>query len=177
MAISIFTIIFTVGVGGFVSAMRTQRQLQALISANSNASLVIEQMSREIRTGLGFLTASPDCGTFPLPCELSFTNVKGERVIYRWNRVTEETLRISPNNLSGEPITARNVAVRYLGFSVLGECASSNATPSHGPRITMVLGISPRSERGVRDDITRIQTTVSSRQGFICDHPGIEVGL
>ncbi len=171
VAISIFVIVFSVAIGGFVAALRTQRQIQALISANSNASLIIEQMAREMRTGLGFRAlASADCVSPALPCELDFTTGRNESVAYLWDKTNGSIVRRGD---AGDlvPITAENVAVRYLGFKVLGECASAGDFPSHGPRVTIVLGISPKGERGVNDTVTEIQTTVASRQGFICGYP------
>ncbi len=50
VAIGIFSIVISIATGGFVSSLRTERQAAALISAQSNASLVLEQMAREIRT-------------------------------------------------------------------------------------------------------------------------------
>ncbi len=177
VAVAIFTVVFTIGVGGFISAMRTQRQLQALISANSNASLVIEQMAREIRTGLVFHTYNEDsssCDSSSAPCpRLGFINGKGEDVAYTLDSTNLQILRYSPSAMSGAPITAGNVAVRYLGFKALGDTCDTE--PDHNPRITIVLGISPRNERGVNEHITEIQTTVSSRQGFLCAYPTIEV--
>lgn len=171
VAISIFVIVFSVAIGGFVAALRTQRQIQSLISANSNASLIIEQMAREMRTGLGFQTSvSAYCPYPALPCELAFTTGRNESVVYLWDKINGSIVR---RNGAGDliPITAENVAVRYLGFKVLGECTSPTGMPSHGPRVTVVLGVSPKGERGVNDTVTEIQTTVASRQAFICSYP------
>ena len=54
ITVGLFVIIITIAVGGFTNAVRTQRQVSLLISAQSNVSLVLEQMSREIRTGYLF---------------------------------------------------------------------------------------------------------------------------
>src|SRR6185295_7895950 len=73
VAITLFSIAISIAIGGFVRALHTERQLIALIAANSNASLAIEQIAREIRTGTGFACASGES-----PCsELSFTNAGG----------------------------------------------------------------------------------------------------
>lgn len=57
VAMGIFTIVISIATGGFISSLRTQRQVASLISAQSNASLVLEQMAREIRTGFLFCHA------------------------------------------------------------------------------------------------------------------------
>jgi prepilin-type N-terminal cleavage/methylation domain-containing protein len=54
VAMGIFVIVIAIATGGFVNSLRTQRQVASLISAQSNASLVLEQMAREIRTGFLF---------------------------------------------------------------------------------------------------------------------------
>src|SRR6185369_6212596 len=78
VAVSLFAIAVAIAAGGFVRALRTQRQLIALISANSSASLAIEQMAREMRTGFGF-----GCTAVAGVCDqISFTNASGEEVRY-----------------------------------------------------------------------------------------------
>lgn len=54
VAMGVFTIVIAIATAGFVNSLRTQRQVASLISAQSNASLVLEQMAREIRTGFLF---------------------------------------------------------------------------------------------------------------------------
>jgi prepilin-type N-terminal cleavage/methylation domain-containing protein len=54
VAIGVFAVVVAIATGGFVNSLRTQRQVASLISAQSNASLVLEQMAREIRTGFLF---------------------------------------------------------------------------------------------------------------------------
>jgi len=54
VAMGIFAIVVAIATGGFVNSLRTQRQVASLISAQSNASLVLEQIAREVRTGFLF---------------------------------------------------------------------------------------------------------------------------
>lgn len=54
IAIALFSIVVEIAASGFVNALRTQRQISSLISAESNVTLVLEQMSREVRTGYLF---------------------------------------------------------------------------------------------------------------------------
>ncbi len=51
VAMGIFLIVVEIAVGGFVNALRAQKQVAALIAAEGNADLALEQMAREIRTG------------------------------------------------------------------------------------------------------------------------------
>jgi len=54
VAMSIFLIAIVIIVGAFIRSLRTQRIVNHLMAVNSNTSLVIEQMAREIRTGYEF---------------------------------------------------------------------------------------------------------------------------
>ncbi len=54
ITVALFTIIIAIAVGTFTNALRTQRQVSSLISAESNVSLSLEQMARDIRTGYLF---------------------------------------------------------------------------------------------------------------------------
>jgi len=58
VAITIFSIVVAIGMGGFAHALHTQGQVSALIAAQSNASIALEQMAREIRTGYLFCDSS-----------------------------------------------------------------------------------------------------------------------
>lgn len=68
ITIGLFTIIVAIAVGGFTNALRTQRQVSSLIATQSNVSLALEQITREMRTGYLFChdvdgtTPSPVCG-------------------------------------------------------------------------------------------------------------------
>ncbi len=51
VAISVFTVIITITSGIFIASLRSHRTSIALISANSDAQLTLEQMARMIRKG------------------------------------------------------------------------------------------------------------------------------
>lgn len=153
VAIGLFSIVVSIAAGGFVRAFRTQSQILDLIAANGNASLAIEQIAREIRTGVDFKCEN-DC-TF-----LTFVNANGERVEYEKldiegrNAIAKRT-----ENGDAKPVTADNVSVEYLLFYLQGELVGDEAAP----RITISIGIAPAAEES-NIVVTRIQTTVSARQ-------------
>lgn len=160
VAIGLFAVIVSIAMGGFVRALRIQRQIVALITANSNASLVIEQMSREMRTAFNF--CETPCSTPPASSDsVNFTNSKGERVVYAFGTAPEGYGTITRQVNGGAPnqITAENVNIRYVDFYVLGN-------PLYPPRVTVLVGVSPRAGQAgsVSDNITNIQTTISARQ-------------
>jgi prepilin-type N-terminal cleavage/methylation domain-containing protein len=175
VAVALFAIIVDVAAGGFVRALRAQRQTSALLAANSNASLVLEQMFREMRTGSDFIGENlyDPCPVSSDPTtkickEITFVNAMGESVTYSYGVDSNEFGVVKRNNL---PITGSNVDVKDLGFIILGEkpssetgCSSASCgLDAYPPRITITLSISPR-ETSVNENILHLQTTVSARK-------------
>lgn len=154
VSIAVFGILVSIGVGGFTRALRTQRQVAALISASSNVSLALEQMAREMRTGSSFC-AGPNAGLCPTNGEIVFTNAQGAVVDYRLGASGE-----IERGVRGvfQSFTGSNVNVNYLNFRLFGE----NAGDGYAPRITISLGISAK-DSSLTGNIVRLQTTVSSR--------------
>jgi len=157
VSLGVFMIIITIVVGGFVRALRTNRQASNLIAVNSNIAIVLESMAREIRTAYGFSVFS-DCSdqssgssSGSSSC-LQYTNSSGNIIFY--NLVDGSVLRFDQNP-SGEKVTDNSVNVKSLRFSVSGAINLPK-------RITISLSISPK-ESGVDGAQTTIQATVSSR--------------
>ena len=142
--------IMTIATGSFVRALRTQRQISGLISAENNMHLVFEQMVREFRTGTAFCSAS----LCPSPDELTFTNAAGQSVTYRLNGLAIE------RGVGGTfvALTSRNVSVSYLHFAVSGQ----ESGDGWSPRITISVGVSS-NEVGAAAAVAHLQTTVSAR--------------
>jgi prepilin-type N-terminal cleavage/methylation domain-containing protein len=154
VAITLFSIAISIAIGGFVRALRTQRELISLIAANSNASLAIEQMAREIRTGVGF-SYTDNCS---VNCSgINFTNANGEVVTYdSVDGHLERGVGIAPQTVF-QKVTADNVDIKYLNFYLL-----SGVDPA---RVTISLGIGAKQGTNpeLQGNITAIQTTISSR--------------
>jgi type II secretory pathway pseudopilin PulG len=153
VAIASFIVIISIVVGGFAGALRSQRQVITLLNANYNSSLVLEQMTREIRTGMNF---SINPLAFPAGSELSFLNANGQSVVYRLN--TNGIEKSIDGGLSFKKITADDVVVDYLTFILSGE----NPQDGKQPRITILVGIRSR-ESGVSGSVVNLQTTISPR--------------
>jgi prepilin-type N-terminal cleavage/methylation domain-containing protein len=146
VAMSLFVVVMGVASTVFIQSLRTQRSIVALMAANDNASLSIEQMMREIRIGSNFTTNMEKT-------ELSFVSQRKGNVVYRWNK-DEKTIE-----RNGVALTSKNVAVEYLYFDLFGAGPNDGAST----RAVIRLGVSSNEERAT-DIITNIQTTVSSRQ-------------
>ena len=157
IAMTLFTVPIGITSGVFIQSLRTQRNLTALIAANSNASLTIEQIAREARTGKDFcVDANSPCRTDAgVYKEIIFTNTKNEKVKYE---LIAPSIMRSINGQTPIPMTADNVNVQTLSFYMSGN------QPGDGKnaRITMVLKIGavgiPFSE-----SVINLQTTVTTR--------------
>jgi len=188
VTVGLFAIIITIAVGGFVNAERTQRQVSSLISAQSNVSLALEQMSREIRTGYLFchdpgvstyssrcnddaqnlptstlpfctVASSSDPGSPVWTCpSLDFRDAEGNEINYSWN----DGALTENINSSTQPqsITGNTVYVKYLKFQLFGQTEGDHWPP----RITISLGIAASStDPAVANDVFNLETTVSAR--------------
>ncbi len=148
IAVSLFSVAVAIAAGGFVRAPRTQRQLIALISANSSASLAIEQMARAIRTGYAF-----GCVGVGGACEeLTFTSATGDQMAYLREG---EALKIRVNGGAAQALMSEAAEVRHMSFFMLQD-------PGYPPRITILMGVTAKSY-GLEGSVTNLQTTVSSR--------------
>ena len=54
VTIALFSIIVSIAAGGFVRALRSEREVSAMILSESNVSIALEEMTREMRTGYLF---------------------------------------------------------------------------------------------------------------------------
>lgn len=154
VAVSLFAVIASISIGGFVRALRTQRQVAALIAANSNVSIALEQIAREIRTGSLFCTGVTSA-LCPTSSHLAFVNARAETVVYRLFGGAVERLVVGG---IFQKITGGNVSIRYLRFVLFGNLS----TDTYPPRVTIAIGVSAK-EVGVSGTIVRFQTTISSR--------------
>lgn len=148
VALSVFMIVVSIASGAFIKSLRTQRAAVSFIAANSNASMAMEQMSRELRTGSNF---SPGGG------EINFINARSENTTYRWNS-SDESLERSADGINFKKIIADNVKVKNAYFNVF-----SGSPPDPYPsRITIVMQVAGIG--GLLVDATvNLQTTISAR--------------
>lgn len=171
VSIALFSTLVTIAAGSYTQALRTQRQAAALLAANSNVSLILEQVAREIRTSFDFCSASllsgsdPGGTICPPPSELTFHNAGIEDVTYRLTQVVAggvvadgfiERRQIDTSGVDSgwQRLTADNVVVQNLDFIL-------SVDPLYPPRITISISLSPK-EKSVGNPIN-LQTTVSAR--------------
>ncbi len=147
VVMSLFLTLVALATGTFIQTLKTQKIITGLSAANDNASQVIEQITREVRTGFGFSESTKSV--------LKFTNYKNEPVSYKL--IKNPTSKInSITRCTGEcldetnfrAITAPEVEVERLEFTVSGKPV----------RVTIVLSVN-----GPKDIKVNLQTSVSSR--------------
>lgn len=172
VAMGVFIVIVTIAVGVFVSTVRNQRSLTALMAVNNNAGSVLEQMAREMRTGYRFCgdqsggSACDESGN-----EVNFTNYAGSEVRYALETNGSITREVAGGN--AESLTASETEITYLWFTVAQHSApggSGNGLCSPW-RVTITMGVRPRGDTDTARE-TKLQTTVSSRV-FPAEAPGV----
>lgn len=159
IAIGLFSIVVSIAMGSFVRALRTQRQLISLISSNSNISLAMEQLAREIRTGRDFCAGACAGST----STLTFENANKQKVLYclQGGAVRRGVEVIDCND--AQSITPEKVRVTNLQFKTMG----LNTGDELAPRVTILISVSPL-ETGVESSEINLQTTISAR--FLVDN-------
>lgn len=150
VSVAIFIILITAVSVTFIRILRTQRALASLFETNNNISIILEQMAREMRTGVNFTKISDT--------EIRFVNTQSETVRYRLNLAAVERGIESGVSVNFEKITSDNVRVLRFNPLLLGQ------SPGDGfpPRITIVLSVEPVNPH-LKDVIIDMQTTVSAR--------------
>lgn len=152
IAMGVFVVLLTIMVNIFIGSLKTQRSMVALMLANDSASLVLEQMAREIRTGENFSIPSGVSGD-----ELRFKNANGQNVVYKFNA---EAIERGVGGLEPVPITGKNVNITRLNFNLVHQFTGFGQ--NWPPRITITLEVKSKNLE-LQSISTAIQTTVSAR--------------
>lgn len=142
VAFGVFSIIVTIASSIFLGVLRDARFVSAQAAAVDNAGLVVEQIAREVRTGL---IRSSDIPGSPNTKTLSFLNYHGEDTVYTFDDASH---RITKN---GYPITSANTSI--TGSFYITQPALTT------PRVTVVAMV--KDAKG--NPLSNIQTTVSAR--------------
>ncbi len=165
VAIGIFLSVVAIASGIFIRSVNTQRFISEIMSMNSNASLALEQIMREVRSGFDFevTDSGSTCGA-ALGDTLKFTRVRNNAtttVVYQWNHAASDIERIEgilPATVVTTVLTAADVNVSRLCFSV-SQIGSDPAAPW---RLSLFLKISSK-DNSLPENTVDLQTTVSAR--------------
>jgi len=146
VAIGVFGLVVSMAFGIFVLAIVSQRRIIALRNVEDSIRFTIESTAREVRTGKNF-SGGVD--------SLSFTNAKGELVIYRLNGGIVE--KSSDGGANYSAVTGSETTVNYLNFYLMGQAVGDGLQP----RVTMTIGAT--SQVGNQSANLKVQTTISGR--------------
>ena len=171
VAIALFSILVSIAAGGFVRALRSERQVSAMISAESNISIALEEMTRELRTGYlfchdpGSTSPTPACGCSspngqtPWTCQgIEFYNANGEQVDYALQNGLLERSDSAEDGGVFAPLTSQNVSTTHLSFMLFGNLENDY----WNPRITVAVGVEP-NDNSVSWSEANLETTISAR--------------
>jgi len=174
VAISVFTVIITITSGIFISSLRSNRTSVALIAANSDAQLTLDQMARMVRKGVGstFLADSAvGKGSLDEPglkcLKFKYGN---DYITYRWNKAKlslewnvgtngawADCSDSSEDVFSG--IISENLRVDFANFRV------DKSTSTDYPKVTILLRVGAKNTQISSDKMpfTNLQITISPR--------------
>jgi prepilin-type N-terminal cleavage/methylation domain-containing protein len=180
VSLSVFSIIVAIVSGIFVASLRSNRTAIALITANNDASLTLDQMSRMIMKGEGssfgtesVLSNPADPNSVTYKC-LHF-QYKGNYITYRWN-VANKTLEwnsrsagyVSCNTALTDAfsgIVSENLRVEYANFMIDKGAGGKYALY---PKITILLRVGTRGTQISENKVpfNNLQMTISPRNDF-----------
>ena len=179
VSIALFSILVSIAAGGFVRALRSERQITSMMSTESNISIAVEEMTREMRTGYlfchqaGLETPDPICdcrsdGALDpaWTCSaIEFHDSSGTQVEYfQGDRSNPDAptstilYRYDSDDSKTKPITGDNVDITNLKFILFGQIEGDN----WNPRITITMSAAP-GDSTVSWAAVNLQTTISAR--------------
>lgn len=145
VAMTVFLIVVAITSGIFIRTIRTQRIITNMSTSLNNATLALEQIAREARTGYMFY--SPDEAT------LRFYNAQGEYIEYSLDTDPQtDRGQIQRGTVGGDrsPITSERTDVDRLHFEI-----KDGADPA-----LVTVAVRASVEGNIKVDL---QTSVSSR--------------
>ena len=179
IAVSLFIIIVTIGMGALLNANRLNQKSKAMRSILDNLSFVMEDMSRNLRTGYSYscvpaslaVPSSPTSGQscVGIAFEPSGGSGGSDPWIYEIVNTTTPTVtsfiqRSTDNGRHWMPLTPSEITFSAAsGFSILGAESKSQNGDTQQPFVTIRLVGTITSVGGVSTPFD-LQTSLSQRQ-------------
>lgn len=180
VAMSIFVVLVTIATGSFIQALRGERRVLALMTVTNNASLALEQMAREIRTGYLFNDASLvptpvvcTAGGFNGEAGLVFksrasgainvvsyglkTSGNGANIL---TRTQEDSLGTNSSNVTADNVNVGNLCFLVNQMNSRGD--NDDRTACYPWRVTVLMTVNA-FPAGSSVSPINLETTVSSR--------------
>ncbi len=167
VATTIFIIGIGLVVGVFIQSLRSERMINSIMESNGNASIALEQMMREIRTGYNFATSTQGsglCFARGLSDKLTFTRYIGNAsttVSFAWDTSIMSIERDQTDPTTGVISTSTENASTVFINPICFRLTQQNSTSSPW-RIGIFATISPSDPR-LQNKAVNVETTVSAR--------------
>lgn len=152
VSMGLFVVLLAVAAGAFVNSLRAERAILALVQVNDNASIALEEMARDIRTGFSF--SRPGAGML----RFVSANRGGATVLYQVNRSTHAIERVIGSNGTPQTVTAETVQINRFVVILQYERVSD----PYPARVTLELEVGSANPY-LAGIFTNVQTTVSAR--------------
>lgn len=152
VAVSIFAIVITVGIGALLTVNSTFMLSRAQQKSINNAAFAFEKMSREIRTGSEYSDNVSN--------GMQFTNFEGKDVVYKLNdsnTSNDGCIQENVDNTGFQCLTSDDVTFNQLNFVVLGDGSGDAKQP-----IVFITAYGV-SEVGKETESFTLQTAVTQR--------------
>lgn len=178
VAMGLFIIVVSLTTSVFISALRNQGRVAELMGVYNGASLALEQMMREMRTGREFVfNPDPEANECQNPRirKLRFINTSDLFVRYflceisgKDNGIARSIKDIEDGNpVKIARLTGRNVFVDKVGFSIIG-IGADEADPNDNadgipPRVTISVCLRAKGSLALSSIPLCIQNTVTAR--------------
>lgn len=150
VAMTVFLILVSLSTAIFIQTLRTQQEITGITGDNESASEVLEQISRDVRTGTNF--AIPDQHT------LTFMSTQENNEVVGYKLVGNSIARCLGGQCQQGTYNAMTPqSVNIADMSFVGMNLTSGV-----PRITITIAVTTPTSTQPQVD-TYLQTTVSAR--------------
>ena len=164
VSLTIFSIVTTVALGAFIIVLKGQRNALATQAVQGNASVLIESMAREMRTGTDFVIPGPKVILVDPPrthgVGFEFTNAKGEIIEYELDSVNPTKLIRVVGGGTPTQISSNQVDITNLRFVVQGTASSDGMQPM----VTIIMGFQNNGVRPEEQVSIDISTSITQRK-------------
>lgn len=157
VTILLFTLVFMIVGGAFVSSLSIQRRAFNLQTIEENMNFVLEAMAKEIRVATSISTLdtnSPGTNNCASPAtSLSFVHPVNGSIVYS---LSGTSIQRSVNGVAN-PITSNTIQVTRMQFCISGRTIDD----TQQPRVAIIVSF--RSTKVSQRTVIDTQTTVSQR--------------
>ncbi len=164
VSMAIFVILVGIVSGIFVNSLRVQKAVISLMATNDNSSLVLESISRDIRTGSSFCVAdfSGSCIGGDVGNSFRFRNAKGGDSIYRLNSVEKSVEKSDDLGVTFERLTSSLVDVQIFEVRLVDLKLLSSFGEEWPSRVNLFLRVGSKDPK-LTGIFTDLQMTTSAR--------------